>query len=48
MLIASVLAGLLWDQFGASYTFYAGAVFCIILTFILAYKKFSNKLPLNT
>ena len=28
MLIASVLAGLLWDQFGASFTFYAGAVFC--------------------
>lgn len=27
MLIASVLAGLLWDQFGASYTFYAGAAF---------------------
>jgi MFS family permease len=28
MLIASVLAGFLWDQFGASFTFYAGAVFC--------------------
>lgn len=28
MLIASVLAGLLWDRFGASFTFYAGAVFC--------------------
>lgn len=27
MLIASVLAGFLWDQFGASFTFYAGAVF---------------------
>jgi MFS family permease len=26
--IASVLAGLLWDQFGASTTFYAGAIFC--------------------
>lgn len=30
MLIASVVAGLLWDQLGASFTFYAGAVFCII------------------
>lgn len=30
MLIASVAAGLLWDQFGASSTFYAGAVFCIV------------------
>lgn len=28
MLIASLLAGFLWDQFGASFTFYAGAVFC--------------------
>jgi MFS family permease len=28
MLSASVLAGFLWDQFGASVTFYAGAVFC--------------------
>lgn len=28
MLIASVVAGLLWDQLGASFTFYAGAVFC--------------------
>ncbi|MBS0364213.1 MAG: MFS transporter [Proteobacteria bacterium] len=27
MLIASVLAGLLWDRLGASFTFYAGAVF---------------------
>ena len=30
MLIASALAGLLWDQFGASFTFYAGAAFCVI------------------
>ena len=28
MLIASVVAGLLWDQLGASFTFYAGAAFC--------------------
>ncbi len=28
MLIASAVAGLLWDQFGASFTFYAGAAFC--------------------
>jgi predicted MFS family arabinose efflux permease len=27
MLLASVLAGLLWDQLGASFTFIAGAVF---------------------
>jgi MFS family permease len=30
MLVASVLAGLLWDQLGASFTFYAGAVFCAL------------------
>lgn len=30
MLIASVLAGFLWDQLGASFTFYAGATFCLI------------------
>lgn len=28
MLIASAVAGLLWDQLGASFTFYAGAAFC--------------------
>jgi len=30
MLGASVFAGLLWDQLGASFTFYAGAAFCVI------------------
>jgi len=30
MLIASVIAGLLWDQLGASYTFYAGAAFSAV------------------
>jgi MFS family permease len=30
MLIASVLAGLLWDHLGASYTFIAGSVFCAL------------------
>ncbi len=30
MLISSVLAGLLWDKLGASCTFYAGAIFCVI------------------
>jgi MFS family permease len=30
MLLASTLAGLLWDRLGASYTFYAGASFCAI------------------
>ncbi len=29
MLAASSVAGLLWDQFGASFTFYASAAFCV-------------------
>lgn len=34
MLIASAVAGLLWDGLGAAATFYAGACFCLV-TFIL-------------
>ncbi|MGE5471045.1 MAG: MFS transporter [Bacteroidota bacterium] len=30
MLIASATAGLVWDRFGAAYTFYAGAAFCVL------------------
>jgi len=30
MLLASVLAGLLWDALGAAFTFYAGAAFCAL------------------
>jgi MFS family permease len=30
MLIASGLAGLLWDRLGASATFEAGALFCVL------------------
>lgn len=30
MLIASAVAGFLWDQFGASFTFHAGALFCVV------------------
>ena len=39
MLIASVLAGFLWDQLGASFTFYAGAMFCgVALTGLILYQ----------
>ncbi|MEP6891401.1 MAG: MFS transporter, partial [Nitrospirota bacterium] len=39
MLIASVLAGFLWDQLGASFTFHAGAVFCVVaLTGLIVYQ----------
>lgn len=36
MLVASVVAGLLWDRLGASSTFYAGAVFCVVALIGLA------------
>ena len=38
MLLASVLAGLLWDRLGASFTFYAGAVFCVVAAFGLLWR----------
>jgi MFS family permease len=30
LLIASTVAGLLWDSYGAAFTFYAGAGFCVL------------------
>jgi MFS family permease len=41
MLVASVLAGLLWDRLGASFTFYAGVVFCVIAALALALRPAS-------
>jgi MFS family permease len=38
LLVASVVAGLLWDQLGAAFTFYAGAAFCLLSLFVLACK----------
>jgi MFS family permease len=38
MLIASAVAGLLWDRMGAAFTFYAGAVFCLAALLALASK----------
>jgi hypothetical protein len=35
MLLASGLAGFLWDGFGAEMTFYAGAAFCALALFSL-------------
>jgi MFS family permease len=39
MLLASVIAGLLWDQLGAASTFYAGAGFCALALLVLAYRQ---------
>jgi MFS family permease len=36
MLLASVLAGLLWDRFGPAFTFYAGAAFCVLALALLS------------
>jgi MFS family permease len=41
MLIASVLAGLLWDQLGAAVTFYAGAGFSILALALLILRRSS-------
>ncbi|MEQ1581320.1 MAG: MFS transporter [Steroidobacteraceae bacterium] len=38
MLIASAVAGLLWDQAGASVTFYTGAGFCVVALLVLIRK----------
>lgn len=38
MLIASVIAGLLWDRLGPSFTFYAGAAFCGVALLGLVWK----------
>jgi len=39
MLVASVVAGELWERLGASTTFYAGAGFCIATLFALAISR---------
>ena len=35
LLLASLVAGLLWDQLGSGFTFYAGAAFSLLTLFIL-------------
>lgn len=39
MLVASVLAGVLWDALGSAYTFYAGAGFCVLAITALAWRR---------
>ncbi len=39
MLVASVVAGLLWDRLGAPATFYAGAVFSVVALIVLALSR---------
>jgi MFS family permease len=35
LLIASGLAGFIWDRFGAATTFYTGAAFCLLALAVL-------------
>ncbi len=42
LLIASVLAGVLWDHLGASFTFYAGAALCGTTLVVLAMHQFKK------
>ncbi len=39
LLVASVLAGVLWERFGASFTFYAGAMFCVCTIAVVALER---------
>jgi predicted MFS family arabinose efflux permease len=39
MLLASTLAGLLWDQWGAASTFAAGAAFCVAALVLLVLRR---------
>jgi predicted MFS family arabinose efflux permease len=39
LLIASVLAGLLWDRLGAGVTFYAGAAFSALALALLMLRR---------
>lgn len=43
MLIASALAGLLWDQFGARFTFIAGAGFALLALVGLLWRRGSSR-----
>lgn len=38
MLVASALAGLLWDRLGPSFTFHAGVFFCVLALAAIAFK----------
>jgi len=38
MLLASATAGFLWDRLGASFTFHAGAGFCVLTMLVMAFK----------
>lgn len=48
MLVASPLAGLLWDQFGAEFTFIAGVMFCGLALLAIQYSNWIAEKPVST
>jgi hypothetical protein len=47
LLIASILAGWLWDAFGPTATFFAGAVFSGFAALIMAIRMKARQSPAN-
>ena len=47
MLIASAVAGVLWDRFGASFTFYAGAAFAALALIGLVMKTWRRRFEVS-
>ncbi len=45
MLLASALAGLLWDQWGATWTFLAGIVFSLVALALLPLGRAASTRP---
>jgi MFS family permease len=45
MLLASLVAGVLWDRFGASFTFHAGAAFSVVALLGLAARREPRRRP---
>ncbi len=43
LLFASILAGLLWDRLGPSFTFFAGILFCVFALAVIALKSDSKR-----
>jgi MFS family permease len=43
MLVASALAGLLWDRLGPAFTFHAGALFCLLALAAVTLKRWGAR-----
>jgi hypothetical protein len=45
MLLASVVAGLLWDSFGSAVTFYGGAAFAVAAFVLFSLRRSGQRAP---